>query len=63
MIKLSLFSNERIIIENYKCLKEINDDYIIVDEYNIFGNNLKIKIMNKYMIDIFGVVRKIEVSN
>lgn len=63
MIKLSLFSNERLIIENYKCLKEINDDYIIVDEYNIFGNNLKIKIMNKYMIDIFGVVRKIEVSN
>ena len=49
MIKVSVFSNKRIIIENYKSILDISDNKIIVDQYNILGSNLSIKLMNKHM--------------
>lgn len=63
MIKVSVFSNKRIIIENYKSILDISDNKIIVDQYNILGSNLSIKLMNKHMLDIYGVVNNIEISS
>ncbi len=63
MIKLSLFSDKRIIIERYKLIKEISDDKIIIDDYIINGKILKIKLMNNYMLDINGEVKSIEISS
>jgi hypothetical protein len=63
MIKLSLFSHERIVVERYKRVKEISEDKIIIDEYIINGKILKIVLMNKYMLDIRGEVNCIEISN
>lgn len=63
MIKLSLFSDKRIIIERYKVIKEISDDKIIIDDYVINGKILKIKLMNNYMLDINGEVKSIEISS
>lgn len=63
MIKLSLFSHERIVVERYKQVKAISEDKIIIDEYIINGKILKIVLMNKYMLDIRGEVNCIEISN
>ena len=62
MIKLSIFSNKRIVIERYKQVKEISENKIVIDEYVINGKILKIKLMNKYMLDISGEVSSIEIS-
>lgn len=63
MIKLSLFSNERVVIEKYKCVKEISDDKILIDSYLIKGSFLKIKQMNSYMLEIKGIIYSIIIKD
>lgn len=58
-IKLRLFSDRRIIIENYKKLKDINNDIIVIDNYIIVGNFLKIRKMDPMMIEIYGEINEI----
>ncbi|HHU79981.1 MAG: hypothetical protein ACOX40_04010 [Bacilli bacterium] len=58
-IKLRLFSDRRIIIENYKKLKDINNDMIVIDNYIIVGNFLKIRKMDPMMIEIYGEINEI----
>lgn len=58
-VKLSIYQNEKIIIENYQELKDITDTSVIVDLYIINGNFLKIKKMDNYMIEISGVISQI----
>ena len=61
-IKLRLFSDRRIIIENYKKLKDINNDIIVIDNYIIVGNFLKFRKIYKKMIKKYGEVREIIVG-
>ena len=61
-IKLTIYKNEKIIIENYQELKDISDDEIIVDLYRINGSFLKIKKMDNYMIEILGSVAAINIT-
>ena len=58
-IKLTIFKNEKIIIENYLKLNDISENKIIVDMYNINGDFLKIKKMDNYMIEISGIISQI----
>jgi len=60
-IKLTIYKNEKIIIENYHELKDISDEVIIVDIYRITGSFLKIKKMDNYMIEILGTMSAINI--
>ncbi len=61
-IKLSIYKDEKIIVENYKDLKDINEEEIVVDLYRIKGNFLKIKRMDNYMIEIEGIISQIKID-
>ncbi len=58
-IKLTIFKNEKIIIENYLKLNDISENKIMVDMYTINGDFLKIKKMDNYMIEISGIISQI----
>lgn len=58
--KITLNSNNKLIIENYHNIIDLSNEYIIVDNYNITGINLKIKEMDEYYIIIDGVIKTIE---
>jgi len=61
-IKLTLYKDEKIIIENYQELKDISEETIVVDLYKVIGNFLKIKRMDNYMIEIYGRISQIKIS-
>ena len=61
-IKLSLYKDEKIIIENYNELKDISENTIFVDIYKIGGQFLKIKRMDNYMIEISGSISGIKIE-
>lgn len=58
-IKLSIYSDQRIIIENYGKLMDLNEDLIKVDIYTILGTFLKINQMDSYMIEIIGTISQV----
>lgn len=60
-IKLSIYLDKRIIIENYEALISISENEICVDMYMIGGSFLKISRMDNYMIEILGTIDKIVV--
>ncbi|HHU55455.1 MAG TPA: hypothetical protein GXZ48_02030 [Acholeplasmataceae bacterium] len=61
-IKLTLYKNEKIIIENYQELKDISEEFIVVDLFKINGSFLKIKRMDNYMIEIYGKISQIAIN-
>ncbi len=58
-IKLSIYQDERVVIENYLELKEIDEEIIVVDGYQILGSFLHIRKMDDYMIEIIGKITSI----
>ena len=60
-IKLTIYKDEKIIIENYEELKDITEEVIIVDMYHIKGLFLKVKKMDNYMIEITGTISVINI--
>ena len=61
-IKLSIYLDSRIIIENYSELKNISENEICVDLYVITGSFLKINRMDNYMIEINGSISQIIIN-
>ena len=58
-IKLTVYRNERIVIENYRQLLDLNDEVIKVDIYTIVGKFLKLTQMDSYMIEVLGSIHQI----
>ena len=58
-IRLRLYKNERIVIENYHELKDLAEDVIAVDNYIIIGAFLKISKMNASAMEIYGKIKEI----
>lgn len=58
--RIIIYNNEKVIIENYKAIIDLSNNYIIVDKYYIKGENIKIKEMDDYYINIFGNIKTIE---
>lgn len=61
-VKLSIYKDEKIIIENYQDLNDITESTIVVDLYTINGNFLKIRKMDNYMIEISGKISQIIIN-
>lgn len=62
-LKITIFYNSKVIIENYNNLIDINETLIIIDNYKIKGTNLQIKEINDYLIIIIGIINNIEIVN
>ena len=60
-VKITLNSNKRLIIKNFKELKSINDDYILIDNYLLIGSLLKITILDESYIEIYGKITEIKI--
>ena len=60
-IKIVLYSDKRIVIRNFKELKDINDDYILIDMYLFIGKLLKITIIDEGYVEIYGKINEIKV--
>lgn len=58
-VKLSIYLDNRIIIENYDELSSIGENEIKIDIYHIVGEFLKIHRMDDYMIEINGKINQI----
>lgn len=62
-LKITIFNNNKIIIENYNNLIDIKETSIIIDNYKINGENLQIKEINDYLIIIYGIINNIDIVN
>lgn len=58
-IKLVVYKDKRVLIENYHNLLDLNDEVIKVDIYTIIGNYLKIVQMDSYIIEITGNINQV----
>lgn len=54
VIKITLFDNKRVIIENYDRLKNLSKELIIIDKYYINGSDLRLHKMDELIIEIIG---------
>lgn len=61
--KVSLYNNEKVVIENYNNIHDIDNNYIIIDNYKIEGSDLKIKQIEEYFIIIMGLINNIIISS
>jgi hypothetical protein len=58
-LKLTIYHNERIVIENYTQLLDLNEELIRVDFYTIVGKFLKLTQMDSYMIEVLGSIHQV----
>ena len=56
---IKVFSNKKVIIENYHFLDTLSKEKIRLKQYEIFGENLYIKRMDGYIIEIEGTIERI----
>ncbi len=59
-IKITMYNNEKVIVNNYNKLLDISLELVRIDNLLIKGNNLKIKKMDNYLIEIWGKVSIIQ---
>lgn len=62
-LKITIFNNNKIIIENYNNLIDIKETLIIINNYKINGENLQIKEIDDYLIIIYGIINNIDIVN
>lgn len=58
-LKITIYNDKRIIIENYNKLLDLTENLIRIDIYTIHGNFLKLKQMDNYMIEILGEITRV----
>jgi hypothetical protein len=62
-IKLTVYQNQRIVIENYHQLLDLNEELIRVDIYTIVGKFLKLTQMDNYMIEVIGSISRVLIED
>ena len=61
-VKISIYNDKRIVIEDYNKLLDLTDSLIKVDIYSIHGKFLKLRQMDNYMIEIFGDIDRVIIN-
>ena len=60
--KLSItYTKEKIIINNFSNIYDIKDDLIIIDDYQIIGNFLKVTSIENRCLEIVGTIKEIKI--
>lgn len=57
---IKVYENSLVIINNYQDLNDYTNQKIIIDKYEISGNNLIIKSMDEQMVKIDGEIKEIK---
>lgn len=57
-----IYANNKLSIFSYTDLKELSDEKIIIDFYEILGNDLRIQEMDDYFVVISGKIREVKLS-
>ena len=57
---IKVYENSLVIINNYQALNDFTNQKIIIDKYEISGNNLIIKSMDEQMVKIDGEIKEIK---
>ncbi|MCI6509056.1 MAG: YabP/YqfC family sporulation protein [Bacilli bacterium] len=57
---IKVYENSLVIINNYQALNDYTNQKIIIDKYEISGNNLIIKSMDEQMVKIDGEIKEIK---
>jgi sporulation protein YqfC len=61
--KITIIDRNRLLIQNYGEILEINDDLIKLSKMTITGKNLKFEMISKYFIEISGNVKKLDLGD
>lgn len=61
--KISIYCNNKLVIENYDSIIDINNQEIIIDYYKIIGETLKIKSIDEYYIIIEGNINGVYINS
>lgn len=62
-MKIGIYDNNKCVIENYNIIKIIDKNRIIIDYYQIYGNNLQIKQMDEYLVVIKGEITQLIIGD
>ena len=50
--KLKIYNYQKLTLESYLEIKEISKELIIIDRYQIIGKELKINLLNQFIVEI-----------
>ena len=59
VLSLKLEQDKRIIIDNFRELKDLSESLIVIDQYMITGSFLKITKMDNTALEIYGKIKEI----
>ena len=59
LVKITLWSNQKIVVENYKKLIDLSEEVIKIDQYLIKGKKLKIEELDQFIIKIHGEIEEL----
>ena len=59
LVKITLWSNQKIVVENYKKLIDLSEEVIKIDQYLIKGKKLKIEELDQFIIKIYGEIEEL----
>ncbi len=60
--KITIVDQNKVLIQNYNEIKEIQDEIIQLSKITIRGSKLKINSISKYFIEISGIIQKVELG-
>lgn len=58
--KVTIMNRSKVMIQNYDKIIEINDEVIRLSKLKILGQNLKLKTISKYFLEITGKINLID---
>lgn len=58
-LKVIIYDNSRVVVKEYFILKDIKKEEVIIDNVSIKGEDLVVKRMDDYYIEIVGKIKNV----